>query len=145
MAGIGFRLRALVSRGSYLEAVAAYVSSAVITAGPWLSGVVALTILSMSAAGYLTGEDHAFLLATILIVFAASLLVAGGPQMVLTRYLADRVYANDMGSLAPTSTGVLFLLFPFARKEVDANHRSPDFLRARPTATAAVGTTLSGS
>src|SRR5262249_19611997 len=31
----------------------------------------------------------------------------------------------------------------FDRKQVDANHRSPAFLSAKPTATAAVGTTLS--
>ena len=36
MAGIGFRLQAMVAKGSYLEATTAYLSSAIITAGPWL-------------------------------------------------------------------------------------------------------------
>lgn len=114
MAGIGFRLRALVSKGSYLEATTAYLSSAVISTGPWLAGVVALVILSRTTATYLTPDDRSLLLATIISVFAVSLLIAGGPQMLLTRYLADRVYANDLASIAPTCTGVLFLNFPFA-------------------------------
>lgn len=114
MAGIGFRLRTLVAQGSYLEATTAYLSSAVISTGPWLSGAVALIILNNTAATYLTQGDRALLLATIISVFAASLLVAAGPQMVLTRFLSDLIYANDTASLAPTCTGVLFLNFPFA-------------------------------
>jgi uncharacterized membrane protein len=114
MAGIGFRLRALVSRGSYLDATAAYISSAVISTGPWLSSTAALIILNNTAATYLTQSDRSFLLATIISVFAASLLIASGPQMVLTRFLSDRIYDNDMASLAPTCTAVLFLNLPFA-------------------------------
>lgn len=114
MAGIGFRLKALVAQGSYLEATTAYLSSAVISAGPWLSGVVALVVLENTTARYLSHDDQSLLLATIISAFAASLLVAGGPQMLLTRYLADRIYANDINSIAPTCTGVLFLNFPFA-------------------------------
>lgn len=114
MAGIGFRLRALVSKGSYLEAATAYLSSAIISTGPWLSGVIALIVLSSTTATYLTPDNRSLLLATIIWVFAASLLVAGGPQMLLTRYLADCVYSNDMTNIAPTCTGVLFLNFPFA-------------------------------
>ena len=89
MAGIGFRLRALISSGSYLEAATAYLSSAVISTGPWLSGVIALLILNTTTATYLTRDDRSLLLATIIWAFAASLLIAGGPQMLLTRYLAD--------------------------------------------------------
>jgi uncharacterized membrane protein len=114
MAGIGFRLRALASKGSYLEATTAYLSSAVLSTGPWLAGVLALLILSSTTATYLTPGDRSLLLATIISLFAASLLVVGGPQMLLTRYLADRLYSQDMASLAPTCTGVLFLNIPCA-------------------------------
>lgn len=114
MAGIGFRLQALVTKGSYLEASTAYASSAVISAGPWLAGVVALMALSNTTFGYLPRADHALLFATILSVFAASILVTGGPQMLLTRYLADRFYLKDIASVAPTCTGMLFLIVPFS-------------------------------
>jgi len=113
MAGIGFRLQALVSKGSYLDAATAYVSSAVISTGPWLSGAIALTVLGGTAATYLTKDDHELLLATIITVFAASLVIAGGPQMLVTRYLADRLYFDDSASIAPICTGVMVLLLPF--------------------------------
>jgi len=114
MAGIGFRLRALVAAGSYLEATTAYLSSAVISTGPWLTGAAALIALNTTTATYLTQDDRTFLFATLISLFAASLLVAGGPQMLLTRYLADRLYAGELACFAPTCTGVLFLNVPFA-------------------------------
>jgi uncharacterized membrane protein len=54
------------------------------------------------------------LFATIVTTFAASLLIVGGLQLTVTRYLADRLYLNDTGSVAPTCTGVLCLFIPFA-------------------------------
>lgn len=114
MAGIGFRLQALVAKGSYLEAATAYVSSAVITAGPWLSGVVALVVLNISTSRYLHEADRSLLFATIVSTFAASLLVVGGLQLSVTRYLADRLYLKDTASVAPTCTGVLCLVIPLS-------------------------------
>ena len=114
MAGIGFRLQALVAKGSYLEASTAYASSAVISAGPWLAGVVALMTLNSTTSGYLSKADHALLFATILSVFATSILITGGPQMLVTRYLADRFYAKDTTSVAPTCAGMVFLVVPLS-------------------------------
>ncbi|HEY1354653.1 MAG TPA: exopolysaccharide Pel transporter PelG [Ktedonobacteraceae bacterium] len=114
MAGIGFRLRALTTGGSYLEASAAYLSSAVISTGPWLSGAAALLVLHMTTRIYLTQDDRAFLFATLISLFACSLLAAGGPQMLLTRYLADCLYTARTACFAPTCTGVLVLSVPLA-------------------------------
>ncbi len=113
MAGIGIRLQSLATKGSILGATTAYLAATIITAGPWLSGVAALFILRATTSSYLSEADHALLLATIVTVFAASLIVAAGPQMLVTRYVADRLYMNDLASIASTSTGVLFLLIPF--------------------------------
>ncbi len=114
MAGIGFRLQALAHRGSVLEASGAYLSSAVISSGPWLSGLIALVVLTRVTSRYLSASDHALLFATIVAVYAASIVLAGGPQMVVTRYLADCLYRNDAASISPMCAGLFFLLFPFA-------------------------------
>lgn len=114
MAGIGFRLQALVSKGSYLEAATAYLSAAIIVASPWLVSAVALLALSNTAPLYLPQIDRSLLSATVVSVYVASLLVAGGPQMLVTRYLADRLYVKDIASVAPTCVGVLCMLIPFA-------------------------------
>ena len=113
MAGIGFRLQALVSKGSYLEASSAYLSSAMITAGPWLAGEVSLLLLNGVSTRVLSQDEHTLLFATIIVVYAASMLVTGAPQMAATRYLADRIYAKDRASIAPTCAGMLFLALPF--------------------------------
>jgi uncharacterized membrane protein len=113
MAGIGFRLQSLVKTGSLLGTTTAYLSAMIITIGPWLSGVAALFVLRMTALSYLSQSDCALLLATIVTVFAASLIVAGGPQMLITRYVADRIYLKDTANIAATSTGALFLIIPF--------------------------------
>lgn len=112
MAGIGFRLRALVNNGSYLEATTAYLSSAIISTGPWLSSAAALVVLSSGTEAELTAAERTLLFATLITVFATSLLLASGPQMLLMRYLADRIYANDLASIAPACTGVLLLNVP---------------------------------
>lgn len=112
MAGIGFRLRALVNNGSYLEATTAYLSSAIISTGPWLASALALVMLSNWTEAELTAPERALLFATLISVFAASLLFASGPQMLLMRYLADRIYASDFASIAPTCSGVLLLNVP---------------------------------
>lgn len=112
MAGIGFRLQALVDRGSYLEASAAYLSSALVTAGPWLAGTLALLVLRSTAATFLRGADHTLLFATIIMVYVTSLLVTAGPQMVISRYLADRLYVQDYNSIASSCAGMLLFVLP---------------------------------
>lgn len=113
MAGIGFRLQALITKGSYLESTSAYLSSAVIACGPWLAGVMGMLIVSRTSAMYLNNDDRMLLLATIVSVFAASLLFAGGPQLLITRYLADCIYLGEIEDIAPTCAGVMFLLLPY--------------------------------
>ena len=114
MAGIGFRLQALVKRGTYLEATSAYFSATIIFAGPWLTGVVALFALSHTASLYLQPADRDLLGATIVCMYIASLLCSSGPQLLLSRYLADRLYLKDVESLAPTCNGVVCLILPFS-------------------------------
>ncbi len=114
MAGIGFRLRALATEGSYAKATAAYASSAIISAGPWIAGVAALAALRGVSASFLRPADHDLLFATLVVIFAASLLLSGGPQMIITRYLADRLYVEDTGAIAPTALGSLALLLPLS-------------------------------
>jgi polysaccharide biosynthesis protein PelG len=107
MAGIGLRLHKVVAEGSYVHAGTAYLSSALISAGPWLTAVLALSLLGSTAVAFLGQADRALLLVTITYAFSISLVLTGGPQLVVTRYLADRLYLNDTAALAPTCAGVL--------------------------------------
>ncbi len=114
MAGIGLRLRAIVSKGTYLQSLTAYLSSAVISSGPWLSIVIALSVLSTSVVTFLSVEARLLFFATITYAFGVSLIASGAPQMILTRYLADRFYETDTTSVAPTCSGMIVAVTPLA-------------------------------
>lgn len=114
MAGIGLRLRQIVAGGSYLEAAAAYLSSAVIMSGPWLSAVIGLALFGGASAAFLGTADRDLLFAVITYAFAASLIVTGGAQVVLTRYLADRFYKEETQNVAAIGAGVLLSAGPLA-------------------------------
>src|SRR5918911_4813905 len=107
MAGIGLRLHSLVAKGSYVHAASAYLSSAIIAAGPWLSAVLALSLLGGASVAFLGQADRTLLFVTITYAFSLSLVLTGGLQLVVTRYLADRLYLNDTAALAPACAGVL--------------------------------------
>lgn len=112
MAGIGFRLHKLVEGESYTRSAAAYISSAVITSGPWLSSVLSLGLLGSSRLAFGGGADFPLLAATITYAFGLSLILTSGMQMIITRYLADRLYVEDRDALGPACNGVLLLIVP---------------------------------
>src|ERR671933_241456 len=112
MAGIGLRLHKVVAEGSYVHAGTAYLSSALISAGPWLTAVLALSLLGGAAVAFLGQADRTLLFVTITYAFSLSLVLTGGPQLVVTRYLADRLYLNDTEVLAPACAGVLLGAIP---------------------------------
>ncbi len=114
MAGIGLQLHRLVAKNTYLHAVAGYFSAAIISAGPCLSAILALLFLGSASITFLGQEQQMLLFATLTYIFTISLALAGGPQMIITRYLADRLYLQDVTVIAPTCTGVLLSAIPLS-------------------------------
>lgn len=109
MAGIGFELQKAVRQESYLGKIRGYLYAAVISSGPWLLSVVALSLLGAVSATFLSREAIALFAATITHTFALSLVTTGLLQMVVTRYLADELYLNRPESVGPTFVSVLAL------------------------------------
>lgn len=109
MAGIGFELRQAVRDKSYLGALRGYFYAAVISSGPWLLSVVALSLLGMASASFLSQQATTLFAATITHTFAISLMTTGLVQMVVTRYLADQLYLNKTDSIAPTFVSLIVL------------------------------------
>jgi len=98
MAGIGFRLRRLAEDESLLGFLTGYLSAGLICCGPWIITVLALA--------YLGGN------VLVTYCYALSLITTGGLVMIVTRYLADRLYEDDSLSHLPTLLGVLMLNSP---------------------------------
>src|SRR5258708_18616643 len=109
MAGIGLTLRRLVADQTFLGAAAAYFSSGVISAGPWLISVISLAILQGTIANFLNSYDRQLLFVTITYAFVCSLIITGPIQIVLTRVVADHIFLREFNAIAPTFTRTLIL------------------------------------
>ena len=91
MAGIGFKLRRMVREEGLKGLLLGYLSSALLSAGPWLISIATLALMSRS----LRGDSELF--SGLVVTINVLTLWATGPfQFALTRYLADRLYAADV-------------------------------------------------
>jgi uncharacterized membrane protein len=91
VAGIGFTLRRLIQEGGFAGPLRAFAYAAVISAGPWILSSIALAILA-AVGPRMGGTDYPVFLALVSYSYAFSLLGVGAVNMVLARYLADRLF-----------------------------------------------------
>jgi len=111
MAGIGFVLRKLSKQDNLLGTVQAYMISALVSTGPWL-----FTILALGSINALSGRfgSQAVLVefrTVIIYNFAFSLVLTAPIYMVVTRYLADSIYHQDVSGTPGLLIGSLILLY----------------------------------
>ena len=92
MAGIGFELRRILGKGSYLNELSAYLYAALISSGPWLMSIFTLSVLGLFREQTLSNVEHEVFRSTIIYTYAFSLVFVGFFQLVATRYLADELF-----------------------------------------------------
>ena len=97
MAGIGFELRRIVRRGDPLSFIQMALSGAVVVAGPWLITIAALGILQ-AFADFLPPSRQTVFVATLVYVYAVSLILFGGVHYLFSRIVADLLYEKKEGS-----------------------------------------------
>ena len=127
MAGIGFELRKIVRRGDPLSFVQMALSGAVVVAGPWLITVAALGVLQKFA-DFLPSSRQEIFIATLVYVYAVSLMLFGGSHYLFSRIVADLLYEKKeglslsyllwfsglVGLVSALVSGVSVCLLPFA-------------------------------
>jgi len=110
MAGIGFVLRKLTRQDDLLGVVQGFAHSALASSGPWLFTILSLGALSLLAAGFRgLAELHEFRL-VVIYNFAFSLVFSGPVLMVVTRTLADQIYARDVSAATGLLCGAMALI-----------------------------------
>jgi len=110
MAGIGFALRRLAQQDTLSARLRAYAHAASVSSGPWLFTVIALGGVQMAARSLL-GQDQVQVFSIIIIYnFAFSLVVSGPVVLVVTRRLADKIYARDVSEAPGIFLGALILI-----------------------------------
>jgi uncharacterized membrane protein len=111
MAGIGFVLRNLASQDTLLSGLRAYSHAAVVSCGPWLFAVLSLGGVEILGRAVLSPQDLHRFSAVVIYNFSFSLVASGPIVLVLTRRLADQIYAKDVADLPGLFLGALALLF----------------------------------
>lgn len=95
MAGIGFKIQKLLAEDTYWGVVKGYFYSAVISSGPWLISIICIGALGILYQPLIGHEEHHIFRAWVTYCYAASLVISGAFQVVMTRYLSDAIYSNE--------------------------------------------------
>lgn len=102
MAGIGFELKKILNRQTFLGDLTAYVYAAMVSSGPWLMSIICLAVLGLYQGAGLTRLEHALFRSTVVYTYAFSLILVGIVQLISTRYMADRLYEKKIDTILPT-------------------------------------------
>jgi uncharacterized membrane protein len=110
MAGIGFELRKFLDKDSYLGLFQAYGYAGLINSGPWVLSIIGVVTIGMLSAGLHTeaGQVTAFLI-TVTYLIACSIIFGGWLQLMLARFVSDRLYAKQNDKVLPNLIGALLV------------------------------------
>ncbi len=112
MAGIGFSLRKMLKdESTYSTRVYAWFHTAIVSAGPWIISILTINIvLAFSKRWNLPYAERELLIASIIYSTLFSQLLTAPFQMIITRYIADRIYKEEFEYIKPSFWGVSILM-----------------------------------
>lgn len=111
MAGIGFELRKILRKNTLFHVLSAYAYASIIGSGPWVLSIVGILLVgllsvSVVAPAYLVTQFQV----SVTYIIAFSLIVTGGLQLTLTRFVADRSFEKRAEDVLPNVHGILFVV-----------------------------------
>ena len=96
MAGIGFEIKKLFKKEGIFNTVFAGLHATAVTIGPMVIVIIALNVMYMMQPYIeLAYKDKEILSSTILYVFIFALILASPVNIILSRYIADRIYEEN--------------------------------------------------
>ncbi len=112
MAGIGFSLRKMLKdESTYSTRVYAWFHTAVVSAGPWIISILTINIvLAFSERWDIPFAERELLIAAIIYSTLFSQLLTAPFQMIITRYIADRIYDEELAYIKPSFWGISLLI-----------------------------------
>lgn len=115
MAGIGFELKKLFHKKSALGYVQACSYTAIVTIGPFIlmiAMVLLIQVMLRSMQGSYIIEQ--LFLASVIYPLVFSQIISSGFAMIITRFVADKLYMKEYSSVLPSLYGVGVLVLIFA-------------------------------
>ncbi len=111
MAGVGLMLRRLDPHDSFGGWIRVYGAAALISSGPWLLSILGILVVGLFAQSRVEDSgDVAAFQTSVTYLFAGSLVLTGALQFLFTRYVADRLFEGNRGTVAPGVFGTLLLV-----------------------------------
>jgi len=110
MAGIGFEIKKILKRESYLSIFTAYAYAGIIGSGPWILSILGVLLIGLMSVALVV--PHAMITqfqVTITHLMAMSLMLTGFLQLGFTRYIADRLFEKDIDAILPNFIGSIFV------------------------------------
>ena len=109
MAGIGFELERRFERDTNAGDVAGLIGAGAVFAGPWAFGTAAVVALWLQARATLPLREEGVLFALLTISCCIAMLLTGPLTFVISRYLADHLYAGNARAVGPCYAGAWLL------------------------------------
>ncbi len=111
MAGIGFRLKKPLEKGSYLGLVQAYGYAGVISSGPWVLSILGVLLVGFLTAATAPARIHVMQFqVSVTYLIAFSLILSGFLHLAFTRFIADRVFERKEHVVLPNFLGALYVV-----------------------------------
>jgi polysaccharide biosynthesis protein PelG len=110
MAGIGFELRRLLKKDSIFGIIRAYGYAGVISSGPWVLSILSVMLIGVLSIGQVIPKTLIVqYLISVTYLMAASLIITGPLQLMLTRFISDRLFEKRRQAVLPNLFGALLL------------------------------------
>lgn len=113
MAGIGWKLERMLAKGTLSSTFQAYLTGVAITSAPWLLTTAVLVTLRLLARGQ-TSLDLANVELLITISYSVTLVLSAPVHVVVSRYVADRLYERRLEHIGqPLRRALAFTVLGF--------------------------------
>ncbi len=107
MAGIGFELKKLFGDDVFTKRIRAYAYSTLVSVGPWIATVIVLNVFTLLSAAILkdiTQKD--LFMGTVVYSFVFSQIITAPIQMLIVRFLSDKLYGEMYDAIKPSFIGL---------------------------------------
>ena len=111
MAGIGFELRKLLRKESYLGLLQTYAYASIISSGPWILSIVGILVIGLLSLSVVVPQlQIAQFQVSVTYLIMSSLALTGFIQLSFTRFISDRLFEKKDDLVMPNFMGLLLIV-----------------------------------
>ena len=115
MAGIGFELRKLLRKESYLGLLQTYAYASIISSGPWILSIVGILVIGLLSIAVVVPQTQiAQFQVSVTYLIMSSLALTGFVQLAFTRFISDRLFEKKDQMVMPNFNGLLLIVMAVA-------------------------------